>query len=104
MHTAFIFKEQTRVNGIRETEKGLSQPHYSRQHIEGYDLLCYKNNYFYIDFQKSYQLKSEIFKRPPSHLDFVSKFFVEDALVTTKGTNNSFKNMMNLANFRGSKS
>jgi RNase H-like domain found in reverse transcriptase len=42
MHTALIFKEQTRVNGLRETQKGLSQPHYSMQHIEGYDILCYK--------------------------------------------------------------
>ena len=38
MHNALIFKEQTRVKGLRE--KGLSQPHYSMQHIEGYDLLC----------------------------------------------------------------
>jgi hypothetical protein len=41
MHTALIFKEQTRVNGLREIENGLSQPHYSMQHIEGYDLLCF---------------------------------------------------------------
>jgi Integrase zinc binding domain len=48
MHTALIFKEQTRVNGLRdrETEKGLSQPHYSMQHIEGYDLLCYNDKIF----------------------------------------------------------
>jgi hypothetical protein len=38
MHTALIFKEQVRVQGLRE--KGLSQPFYSMQHIEGYDLLC----------------------------------------------------------------
>jgi hypothetical protein len=42
MHTALIFKEQAKVKGIRE--KGLAQPHYSIQHIEGYDLLCYKEN------------------------------------------------------------
>ena len=41
MQTALIFKEQTRVKGLRE--KGLSQPHYSMQCIEGYDLLCYKD-------------------------------------------------------------
>jgi Integrase zinc binding domain len=41
MHTALIFKEQTQVNGFREKE--LSQPHYSMQDIEGYDLLCYKD-------------------------------------------------------------
>jgi hypothetical protein len=34
MHTALIFKQQTRVNGLRETETGISQPHYSMQHIE----------------------------------------------------------------------
>jgi hypothetical protein len=42
MHTALIFKEQTKVKQPGLTEKGLSQPHYSIQHIEGYDLLCYK--------------------------------------------------------------
>jgi hypothetical protein len=40
MHTALIFKEQTRVNGLIDTEMGSSQPHYSIQHIEGYELLC----------------------------------------------------------------
>jgi hypothetical protein len=40
MHTALIFKEQAKVKGLRE--KGLAQPHYSIQHIEGYYLLCYK--------------------------------------------------------------
>jgi hypothetical protein len=39
MYTALIFKEQIKVPGLRE--KGLSQPYYSMQHIEGYDLLCY---------------------------------------------------------------
>jgi hypothetical protein len=39
MHTALIFKEQAKVKGLRE--KRLAQPHYSIQHIEGYDLLCY---------------------------------------------------------------
>jgi hypothetical protein len=42
MHTALIFKEQAKVKGLRE--EGLAQPHYSIQHIEGYDLLCYKDN------------------------------------------------------------
>jgi hypothetical protein len=46
MHTALIFKEQTRVNGLRFREKELSQPHYSMQHIEGYDLLCYKDKIY----------------------------------------------------------
>jgi hypothetical protein len=41
MHSALIFKEQTKFPGFREKE--LSQPHYARQHIEGYDILCYNN-------------------------------------------------------------
>jgi hypothetical protein len=46
MHTALIFKEQAKVKGSREREKGLAQPHYSIQHIEGYDLLCYKEKIY----------------------------------------------------------
>jgi hypothetical protein len=42
MHTALIFKEQAKVKGLRE--KSVAQPHDSIQHIEGYDLLCYKDN------------------------------------------------------------
>jgi hypothetical protein len=42
MHIGLIFKEQTKVNEPKLIEKGLAQPHYSIQHIEGYDLLCYK--------------------------------------------------------------
>jgi hypothetical protein len=43
-HTALIFKEQAKVKGLKE--KGLAQPHYSIQHIEGYDLLCYKEKIY----------------------------------------------------------
>jgi hypothetical protein len=43
MHNALIFKEQTKVKGLEIREKGLTQPHYSIQHIEGYDLHCYKD-------------------------------------------------------------
>jgi hypothetical protein len=42
MHTALIFKEQAKVKGLRQ--KGFAPPHYSIQHIEGYDILFYKNN------------------------------------------------------------
>jgi hypothetical protein len=42
MHTAFMFKEEAKVKGLRE--KVLAQPHYSLQHIEGHDLLCYKED------------------------------------------------------------
>jgi hypothetical protein len=44
MHTALIFKEQAKVQELGLREKGLAQHHYSIQNIEGYDLLCYKNN------------------------------------------------------------
>jgi hypothetical protein len=42
MHTALTFKEQAKVKETGLTEKGLAQPHYSIHHIEGYDILCYK--------------------------------------------------------------
>jgi hypothetical protein len=44
MHTALIFKEQAKVKEPGLREKGLAQPHNSIQYIEGYDLLCYKDN------------------------------------------------------------
>jgi RNase H-like domain found in reverse transcriptase len=44
MYTALIFKEQVKVPVHRE--KGLSQPHYSVQNIEGHDLLCYKDKIY----------------------------------------------------------
>jgi hypothetical protein len=44
MHTALIFKQQAKVKNVELREKGLAQPHYSIQHIEGYDILWYKDN------------------------------------------------------------
>jgi hypothetical protein len=44
MHTALIFKEQAIVKEPGLREKDLVQPHYLIQHIEGYDLLYYKDN------------------------------------------------------------
>jgi hypothetical protein len=44
MNTSLIFKEQAKVKVIRLREMVLVQPHYSMQQIEGYDLLCYKDN------------------------------------------------------------
>jgi Integrase zinc binding domain len=41
MDTALIFKDHIKVQGLRQ--EGLSQAHYSLQHIEEYDLLCYKD-------------------------------------------------------------
>jgi hypothetical protein len=46
MHTALIFKEQAKVKEPGLREKGLAQPHYSIQHIEGNDLLCYKEKIY----------------------------------------------------------
>jgi hypothetical protein len=46
MHTALIFKEQAKVKNVALKEKGLAQPHYSIQHIEGYDFLCYKEKIY----------------------------------------------------------
>jgi hypothetical protein len=42
MHTALIFKEQAKVKEPGLREKCLAKPHYSIQHIEGSDLVCYK--------------------------------------------------------------
>jgi hypothetical protein len=42
MDTTLIFKEQAKVTEPGLREKGLAQPHYSIKHIEGYDLLCHK--------------------------------------------------------------
>jgi hypothetical protein len=46
MHTALILNEQAKVKDIGLREKGLSQPHYLIQHIEGYDLHCYKEKIY----------------------------------------------------------
>jgi hypothetical protein len=46
MHSALIFKEQAKVMEPRLREKGLAQPHYSIQHIEGYDLIFYKQKIY----------------------------------------------------------
>jgi hypothetical protein len=43
MHTTLIFKEQAKVKELGLREKGLVHPHYLIQHIEEYDLLCYKD-------------------------------------------------------------
>jgi hypothetical protein len=42
--SALIFIEEAKVKELGLREKGLAQPHYSIQHNEGYDLLCYKDN------------------------------------------------------------
>jgi hypothetical protein len=46
IHTALIFKEQVKIKNEELREVGLAQPHYSIQHIEGYDLLCYKEKIY----------------------------------------------------------
>jgi hypothetical protein len=37
-----IVKEQAKGNSIELSENGLAQIHYSKQHIDGYGILCYK--------------------------------------------------------------
>jgi hypothetical protein len=44
--TTFIFNEQAKVKHVGLREKGLSQSYYSIQHIEGYDILCYKEKIY----------------------------------------------------------
>jgi Integrase zinc binding domain len=39
-----------KVQGLKEN--GLSQPHYSMQHIEGYHLLCFKDKIFIPQFPR----------------------------------------------------
>jgi hypothetical protein len=46
MHTGLIFKQQAKFEEPGLREKGLAQPHYSIHHIEGYDLLCYKEKFY----------------------------------------------------------
>jgi hypothetical protein len=46
IHNALIFKERAKVKEPGFIEKGLAQPHYSIQHIEGYDLLFYKEKIY----------------------------------------------------------
>jgi hypothetical protein len=45
-YIALILKEQAKVKESGLRKKGLAQPHYSIQHIEGYDLLCYKHKIY----------------------------------------------------------
>jgi hypothetical protein len=46
MHTVLIFKEQAKIKNIGLIEMSLVQPYYSMQHIERYDLLCYKEKIY----------------------------------------------------------
>jgi hypothetical protein len=59
MHTALIFKEQATVKQPGLREKGLAQHHYSIQHIEGYDLLCYTEK-VYIPQSLRQRIKSTV--------------------------------------------
>jgi hypothetical protein len=59
MNTALIFKEQAKVKDTGLRKKGLAQPHYSIQHIEGYDLLCYKEK-IYIPQSLVQKIKSTV--------------------------------------------
>jgi hypothetical protein len=44
IYTTLIFKAQVKINDKGLREKGLNKPHYSIKHIEGYDMLCYKDS------------------------------------------------------------
>jgi hypothetical protein len=55
MHTALLFKEQTKVKELGLREKGLAQPHYSIHHIEEYDLHCYKEKIFLLQSLRQHQ-------------------------------------------------
>jgi hypothetical protein len=46
IHTSLIFKEQAKVKELGLRQKGLAQPHDSKQHIEGYGLLCYEEKIY----------------------------------------------------------
>jgi hypothetical protein len=48
IHTALIFREKSKhkLKQRRLREKGLVQTHYAIQNIEGYALLCYKENIY----------------------------------------------------------
>jgi hypothetical protein len=57
MHTVLIFKEQVTVKDIGLRERGLAQPHYSIQQIEGCDPPCYKEK---IDIPQSLRHPSSV--------------------------------------------
>jgi hypothetical protein len=44
MHNGMTFNNQAKVKETRLSKNDLAQPLYSIQHIEWYDLLCYKDN------------------------------------------------------------
>jgi hypothetical protein len=46
IHTALIIKEKTKIKEPGLRYKGLDQPHYSIQHIEGYNLIFYKEKIY----------------------------------------------------------
>jgi hypothetical protein len=59
IHIGLIFKEQAKFKEAGLREKGLAQPHYSIKHIEGYDLLCYKEK-IYIPQSLRHKTKSTV--------------------------------------------
>jgi hypothetical protein len=44
MHTSPVFKEQSKVKEPGLRDRSFAQPHYSIKHIEGCDLIFYKDN------------------------------------------------------------
>jgi hypothetical protein len=43
IHSTLIFNEKSNVKETRFRQKNLAQPHCSIQHIEVYDIICYKD-------------------------------------------------------------
>jgi hypothetical protein len=72
MHTSLIFNEQAKVKEPELREKGFAKTHYSIQHIEGYDLLCYK--------EKIYILQSLIQKGKEYCHGTMTIYFIRDIL------------------------
>jgi hypothetical protein len=50
IYTSLIFKEQIQIPGLRD--EALSQPYYSMQQIELYDILCYEIKSSFLSHQK----------------------------------------------------
>jgi hypothetical protein len=73
-----IFKEKAKFKETGLREKGLAQPHYSTQHIEGYDLLCYKEK-IYIPHSLRQNAKIET-KTNEYCPDTNSIYFIKDSL------------------------
>jgi hypothetical protein len=76
IHTALIFKELAKVKEQGLRDKSLAQPHYSIQHIERYDLLCYKEK-IYIPQSLRQRTKNKVYYPGTMNVYFI---FIQDRL------------------------